>query len=195
MLLWNIYLKYIFYIYSYILVSHESQANWRAMHICTAVSVMIQIWWRACKAFSTWNKLQSKSIQATFSCKHFEVNNKTKIRTTSQSSVSTLTNVCEIRRVDLFDLVEAGIQVGRLFGQGGDWGHVWTDLLTVHWASQTHTQQACGQVCNTAASNKRSVQRAAAFFTFILMGKGCKTYWFSRLVVLWNLSLCWTHLG
>ena len=47
-------------------------------------------------------------------------------------TVSRLTNVGKVFGADFFDLVEAGIQVGRLFRQGGHSGHVWTDLLTVH---------------------------------------------------------------
>lgn len=70
-------------------------------------------------------------------------------------TVSRLTNVSKVFGADLFDLVEAGIQIGRLFRQGGNCGHVWTDLLTVHWTSQTHTQQAGGQVCNIEVQNVR----------------------------------------
>jgi len=65
-----------------------------------------------------------------------------------------LTDIGEIFGADLFDLVEAGVQVRRLFGQGGDAGHLWTDLLAVDWTRQTHTQQAGGQVCNTKAQHK-----------------------------------------
>lgn len=51
---------------------------------------------------------------------------------TTWLKTKTLTNVCKIRGADLFDLVEAGVQVGRLFRQGGNRGHVRTDLLAVH---------------------------------------------------------------
>ncbi len=47
-------------------------------------------------------------------------------------TVSRLTNVSKVFSADLFDLVEAGIQVGRLFWQSGDRSHVRSNLLTVH---------------------------------------------------------------
>lgn len=82
-------------------------------------------------------------------------------------TVSRLTNVSKVFGADLFDLVEAGIQVGCLFRQGGNSGHVWTDLLTVHWTSQTHTQQACGQVCNTESSNKQEAIFRTIFYSLV----------------------------
>lgn len=47
-------------------------------------------------------------------------------------TVSRLTNASKIFGADLLDLVEAGIQIGCLFRQGGYTGHVWADFLTIH---------------------------------------------------------------
>ena len=67
---------------------------------------------------------------------------------------SRLTNVRKVFGFDLFDLVEAGVQVGCLFRHHGNSSHVWSDLLTVHRASETHTQQAGGKVCNTKSTHR-----------------------------------------